>query len=256
MYYSAISINIGVVFFVLLVFGLLKWLQIPTGSFLDWVIAVAIFEWLLVVVTVPWNIHFEAKEVIAEAAQSAEKGIPVDDKQIRYAKRIEKASLFVAIALHILSAIGLYTLAATGISALGYISSAAALLLTILRPTIRAYQYLAMRLAMIREQIKYPREDVVELSSRVNALQGDIQQLQAQMNPEDPRSWITTQRQQWEAIRHQLNTMNADFEELRSLNHAEHERLSRESRQAISQLTTDGQFLDHVREIIRFFKTA
>jgi hypothetical protein len=32
--------------------------------------------------------------------------------------------------------------------------------------------------------------------------------------------------------------------------------LSREARQAIAQLTTDGQFLDHVREIIRFFKTA
>ena len=26
--------------------------------------------------------------------------------------------------------------------------------------------------------------------------------------------------------------------------------------QAIAQLTTDGQFIDHVREIIRFFKSA
>ncbi|HEY9300295.1 MAG TPA: hypothetical protein VIQ31_28830, partial [Phormidium sp.] len=82
MYYSVISINVGIVFSVLLVFGILKWLQIPTGSFLDWVIAVAIFEWLLAVVTIPWNIHFEAKEVIAEATKSAEKEIKIEQKQV------------------------------------------------------------------------------------------------------------------------------------------------------------------------------
>ncbi|WP_158054511.1 hypothetical protein [Scytonema sp. HK-05] len=42
----------------------------------------------------------------------------------------------------------------------------------------------------------------------------------------------------------------------RATNLTEHERLAREARGAIAQLSTDGQFLDHVREIIRFFKTA
>jgi len=31
---------------------------------------------------------------------------------------------------------------------------------------------------------------------------------------------------------------------------------TRKSQQAIAQLSTDGQFLDNVREIIRFFKSA
>lgn len=256
MYYSVITINIGVVFLVLLVFGLLQWLHIPTGSFLDWVIAVAIFEWLLAIVTVPWNIHFEAKEVIAEAAQSSEKGIAVDEKQVKYAKMVVQRSLVAAIALHLLSAIGFYTLAATGISAIGYISSGAALLLTVLRPAVRAYQYLAVRLAMIREQVKYPREDVIELRSRFVSLEAAVQRLEDKLNPEDPRSWVATQQQQWEAIRSDLSRLSAKFEELQATNQAEHQRLSRESQHAIAQLTTDGQFIDHVREIIRFFKTA
>ncbi len=59
----------------LLTFGILQWLHIPAGSFLDWVIAGACFWWLLLIVTVPWNIHFEAKEVLAEAAESKQKGV-------------------------------------------------------------------------------------------------------------------------------------------------------------------------------------
>jgi len=256
MYYSIIRINIGIVFTVLLVFGILQWLRIPTGSFLDWVIAVAIFEWLLAIVTVPWNIHFEAKQVIAEAAESSEKGIKIDPKQVNYAQMVEKRSFFVAIALHILSAIGFYTLAAIGISAIGYISSGAALLLTILRPAIRAYQYLATRLAMIREQVKYPREDVIELRSRFRELEATVKRIEDKLNPEYPDSWVATQQRQWEATRQDLNRIAAALEELKATNQSDHNRLSREAEQAIAQLSTDGQFLDHVREIIRFFKTA
>ena len=46
------------------------------------------------------------------------------------------------------------------------------------------------------------------------------------------------------------------LEKLRADNKSDHDRLSREAQQAISQLSSDSQFLDHVREIIRFFKTA
>lgn len=256
MYYSVISINIGIIFSVLLVFGILKWLQIPTGSFLDWVIAVAIFEWLLAVVTIPWNIHFEAKEVVAQAAESEEKGIKIEQKQVNYARIIAKRSLFVAITLHLISAIAFYTLAVVGISAIGYLGSAAALLLTIFRPAIRAYQYLAARLATIREQVKYPREDVLELRSRFREFEASVQRIEENLNPEYPNSWVATQKRQWEATRQDLNRIAANLEELKATNQAEHNRLSREAEQAIAQLTTDGQFLDHVREIIRFFKSA
>ena len=58
---SALGLSLGVV----LVFGLLRWLGMPTGELLDWVIGLASFWWLLVVVTIPWNIHFGARRVLA-----------------------------------------------------------------------------------------------------------------------------------------------------------------------------------------------
>ncbi|MEH1906735.1 MAG: hypothetical protein V7L05_00855 [Nostoc sp.] len=251
-----ISSIAGIVVVVLAAFGLLQWLHIPAGNFLDWVIGGASFWWLLVIVTVPWNVHFQAKEVLAEAAQSTEKGIPVDQKQVKYVTLLAKRSLWVAIALHLFSTVGLYTLAATGISTVGYISSGAALLLTILRPAIRAYEYLYARLAMIRQEWKYPREDIFELRDRFSILEQKIQSLEDQLNPEQSYSLPATQQRFAEETRRDLARISANLEELRATNQTEHERLGREARNAIAQLSTDGQFLDHVREIIRFFKTA
>ncbi len=86
MYYNFIGFSFGLGVLVLLAFGVLQLLHVPVGSFVDWAIALAVFEWLLVIVTVPWNIHFEAKAVLDEAAASVEKEIAVDEKQVQFAK--------------------------------------------------------------------------------------------------------------------------------------------------------------------------
>jgi hypothetical protein len=251
-----ISSAVGFVVLILAAFGLLQWFHIPTGNFLDWVIGGASFWWLLVIVTVPWNIHFQAKQVIADGEQSQEKGIAVDEKQIQYVKILAKRSFILAISLHLLSAIGLYILAVTGISAVGYISSSAALLLTGLRPAISAYEYLSARLSTISQEWKYPREDIMELRSRFDSLEETVNGLSEQLNPEQPYSLAANQQLYIEETRRELARIAANLEELRATNQTEHERLSREARQAIAQFSTDGQFLDNVREIIRFFKTA
>ncbi|MBK1988832.1 hypothetical protein A0J48_015015 [Sphaerospermopsis aphanizomenoides BCCUSP55] len=251
-----ISSIVGIIAAVLLAFGVLQWFHIAAGNFLDWVIGGASFWWLLVIVTVPWNVHFQAKEVLAEAAESIEKNIPVDEKQIRYVRILAKRSLWLAIGLHLISAIALYILAATGISAVGYISSGAALLLTLLRPAISAYEYLYARLRMIRQAFTYPREDILELRNRFYELEQKVQALEDQLNPEQPYSLAANNQRFSEETRRELARILASVEELRATNQTEHERLSREARNAIAQLSTDGQFLDHVREIIRFFKSA
>jgi hypothetical protein len=248
--------SVGIVALVLLIFSVLQWFHISAGNFLDWIIGGASFWWLLVIVTVPWNIHFQAKQVLAEGEQSQEKGIAVDEKQQNYVKILAKRSLIIAIALHLISTVGLYILAATGISAVGYISSGAALLLTALRPAISAYEYLYARLTMISQEWKYPREDVMELRYRFETLEETVKRLEEQLNPEQPYSVAANQQGYIEETRRELARIAANLEELRATNQTEHERLSREARQAIAQLSTDGQFLDHVREIIRFFKTA
>ncbi|ACK71937.1 conserved hypothetical protein [Gloeothece citriformis PCC 7424] len=248
------SIGLGIL--ILILFGILQWLQIPTGNLIDWLIGIASFWWLMVIVTVPWNVYFEAQEVNAEADISREKEISIDEKQVSYVKQVQKWSLVVAIALHILSALGLYVLAATGISGVGYISSGATLLLTGLRPAIRTYEYLAARLSMIRQQIKYPREDILELRQRFEQLENNVEELQKKLDVNEPESWATIQEEKVKQVRQEYTDLLAQLEYFQARNKAEHEQLSREAKNAIAQLTEDSQFLGHVREIIRFVKTA
>ena len=87
MYYTFAGFGAGTGLLLLLVFAILQWLHVPAGSFIDWVIAIAIFEWLLLIVTVPWNIHFEAKEVLAQGAESTKKNIAVDSEQLHGSER-------------------------------------------------------------------------------------------------------------------------------------------------------------------------
>lgn len=239
-----------------LAFGLLKFFQIAAGTFLDWLLGLAILEWLLVIVTVPWNIYFAARQTTATAIDSQQKGITVEQRQLRYTQTISNRSLILAIVLHLLSAVGLYWVAQTGFTPLGYWGAAAALLLTALRPAISTYEYLAERLRAIQEEFTYPREDIYELRSRLSIVESDNKFLQEKLDETIDSSWINEQNQRWQRHQTEIANTNARLQELQATNKVEHEQLSREAQQAISQLTVDGQFLDNVREIIRFFKTA
>ena len=237
-------------------YGILQWLHLDAGSLTDWLIGIASFWWLIIIVTIPWNVYFEAREVLAETEISQEKGITFDEQKRSYLKKVSFWSLAIAIVLHILSTVGLYTLAATGISVVGYVSSGAALLLTFLRPAIRAYEYLAARLAMIRQEIKYPREDVMELRQRFQFLEANVANIERQINPQDNNSLVARLQEDNQQARQDLAKLKAQLEQLQAKNELAHEELSREASQAISQLTEDSQFLGNVREIIRFIKKS
>ena len=251
-----ISISIGLGILVLIVGGIGQWLHISAGNLIDWLIGIASFWWLLVIVTIPWNIYFDAREAIAEAEVSRKKGLEFDRQKLNYVQKVARWSLVGAVSLHGISAIVLYLLAATGISNVGYVSSGLTLLLTILRPTIRGYQYLTTILSNFKKEIKYPREDAIELRNRVKNLEREIKTIATKLDTKNPDSLVSKQQQESQENRNRLARLKALLEELQAKNTIEHEQLAREAKNAISQLNEDSQFLSHVREIIRFVKTA
>ena len=102
----------------------------------------------------------------------------------------------------------------------------------------------------------HPREDIVELRSRFAELESTVRNLTAQLNSDDPNSWAAVQEREQRATKIELTNLAASLQSLRSTNQAEHTKLARDAESAIAQLTEDGQFLNHVREIIRFYKEA
>ena len=252
--YVGLSIGLGIL--AVIVGGIVQWLNISAGSLIDWLIGIASFWWLLIILTIPWNIYFDARETLTEAQVSQEKGLEIARKQLNYVQKVARWSIIGAIALHFISALALYLMAVTGISNVGYVSSGLTLLLTILRPAIRGYQYLTTRLLTIKKEVKYPRADAIELRNRVKILEKAIKKTEALLDTKNPDSLMSRQQQASQENRHQLARQKALLEEYQAKNIVEHEQLSREAKNAIAQLNEDSQFLGHVREIIRFVKTT
>lgn len=241
------AVIVGLVAFV--VYSLLNWLSSPPGSFIDWAIGIGAVMWLIVIVTVPWNLHFEAKTVRQEARRSQDRNIKVDPQELNYATKVERRSLWLAIGLHLISAVALYALSYFKISVVGYFGAGATLLFTLLRPAIRAYEYISERLANLRHEVSYPREDVYTLRNDVNMLQEDLRYFNEQTTQQQE-----AQDQRLAQLTTLLQTLEQNLKALSTDNEQAHKRLSDETRHAVAQLNEDGKFIDNIVEIIRFIK--
>lgn len=245
-----------ITFLVLLTFAALQYLHISMGTLLDWVIGIAACWWMIGVVVIPWNTHFTAKEVVEEARLSREKGIEVKEDTIHYAKKLAKRFFWMAIGLHLVTALGLYLLAYYQITSIGYIAAMVALVLTFFRPLQRGYEHLSYKLRTLSKQIHYPREDVVELRNRVIELEGQVKQLQTTLNVEEKDSWAFNQVKAISGLETGLERIEKRLEESFQENRKEHDQLARQSALQIAQLSEDAQFLNQVRELIRFVKSV
>ncbi len=67
---------------------------------------------------------------------------------------------------------------------------------------------------------------------------------------------MVKQSRNFDALRYDLTQLAAALKSLKNTNQTQHKQLSKDSLRAIAQITEDGEFLNHVREIIRFFKKA
>jgi hypothetical protein len=247
---------IFVTFLVLVVFGVLQWLQIPKGTMIDWIIGIAAFWWLLGVVTLPWNMHFQAKEVLDDVRISREKELNVSETNVQYAQKIAKNYLLTAIVLHLISAAVLYVLAYLDISPIGYWGAILALLLTGLRPAVRMQAYIIQRLYTIRQEVLYPREDAYELRNKLEELRMQVESLVKELDKSSPDSFASVQLREIKSTRDSLKDVRVKLDNLDVQNRAEHERLAKKSEESLAKLGEDAQFLNQVRDLIRFVKSA
>ena len=69
----------------------------------DALLGTLVLGWLLVVLTLPWDLHFQARSMLREVTRSTEAGVVhrVDPVEIR---RIARRTLAIALTLHIASA--------------------------------------------------------------------------------------------------------------------------------------------------------
>lgn len=255
---NVFSSLIFITFLVIILFGILNWLQIPKGTLIDWITGIAATWWLFIIVVLPWNMHFSAKELLDEVKISTEKQLKVNPNEVEYVKKIAKRYLIIALALHFVSAIFLAILAYLEISPIGYWGAALALLLMGLRPAIRLQAYIVQRLSIIRNEIFYPREDAYELLQQVSELKGQVETQRLQLLDLQREFQVSIQKvnNQHFELKDELKSLTKVVETSDMKNQLEHEKLLKTSEQALAKLSEDTQFLTQIRELIRFIKSA
>ncbi|MFE2870859.1 MULTISPECIES: hypothetical protein [unclassified Embleya] len=202
--------------------------------------------WLIMVLTVPWNLHFQARRLIREIAISRERGLAVPEAREPEARRIARRLLWGAIGAHVVSAavIALITWISGGV--VGYWFAGFYLLSTLFRPGQAYLEHLGQRLRSMLREVTHPREDVLALIDRVTTLERRVEGL-------DERTTVLI-----ETVALLKTTTGQDAERATEQFHAADRKidaLGRRFEDTISQLTDNREVISGIKAFLRLLRT-
>ncbi|MEU0937882.1 hypothetical protein [Embleya sp. NPDC005971] len=202
--------------------------------------------WLIMVLTVPWNLHFQARRLIREIAISRERGLAVPEAREPEARRIARRLLWGAIGAHVVSAavIALITWISGGV--VGYWFAGFYLLSTLFRPGQAYLEHLGQRLRSMLREVTHPREDVLALIDRVTTLERRVEGL-------DERTTVLI-----ETVALLKTTTGQDAERATEQFHAADRKidaLGRRFEDTIGQLTDNREVISGIKAFLRLLRT-
>ena len=236
------------------------WAGLEVGSFSTWLSSLMMLAWLLSIVTVPWDLYFEARETYETGKISNDKGISISEQDLKFVGQVAQRALFAALSLHLLSALGFFALEHYQKTEWGNYAGLAALLLVLLRPSIRAYEYLSERMRKIRREFTHPRNDVLNLEAEIQSLEQRLIHIENLLDPDNINSWLHQQNQQNEQNQEQFRQIQQELKYLKQSLKNQNDDQNKALEQALSNIHREGKFVDqflaNLTEIIRFVKKA
>ncbi|MFE6826360.1 hypothetical protein [Streptomyces sp. NPDC057690] len=203
--------------------------------------------WLMLLLTLPWNLYFRAHAVLAEIAVSREKGIEVSQARDAEAARIARTMLRTAIAGHVLTvAVVLCVTWATG-EFTGYWFAAFFLLSTFFRPAGAYFGQLRRRLGTLLKDVTYPRDDVVEVRARVDRAEAGTRALEEKA--EEQYKALAELRRTVDALA--MSTYERAEEVDRGI-----AALGREFESTVNRLTDNQDIIAGVKAFLRLLRTT
>ena len=165
----------------------LVWLQVPLAQVGALLAGAACLAWLGVVVVLPWNLFFRARQTARELLRARERGGVVTDEQVARARQVERLMLRVSVGLHVVSAAALALGAWWARQPLGQLFAVLFLVSTWFRPAVEYYRYLRGLLSELVEDARYPWADVVQLTAEVAAQRGLLEAAEKERKALDER---------------------------------------------------------------------
>jgi hypothetical protein len=136
-------------------------------------------SWLIVLVSIPWNLYFAARRAGQEMAVSRERGISVRIASDAEARRISRWMLGFAIGGHLGTALAAAAIAYYTGSKTGYYIAGIFLLATAFRPASAYLSHTRERIGALTREATHPREDIVTLRTELDEIKQSLKELQA-----------------------------------------------------------------------------
>ncbi|MGC5011299.1 hypothetical protein ACLQ2R_11090 [Streptosporangium sp. DT93] len=149
---------------------LLVYADVPLSTLLSLGLGAVSLIWLIVILTLPWNLYFGARQVVHEIHVSRERGIEVPAGHEAEAREIARRMRRFAVGGHIVSALLLAVITYFSGATVGYYFAGFYLLSTAFRPAGAYLSHLRERVGTLMSEARHPREDVVSLVARVDVL--------------------------------------------------------------------------------------
>jgi Na+/melibiose symporter-like transporter len=236
-----------VLWWVLLLIGALLVLLIAWGTHVVRVAPVTLLtigavvialSWLIVLVSMPWNLYFAARRAVQEMAVSQERGIAVRSANDAEARLISRRMLWLALGGHLGTALAAAVIAYYSQNKTGYYIAGIFLLSTAFRPAAAYLSHIRERIGVLTRESTHPREDVVTLRGELDGIKQSLRELRTEMRKAG-NDLHHTEATLTDVIAHDRNLLVTDLNRLKD---------TQEADRALARSRTDdlGRQLDHM----------
>jgi hypothetical protein len=219
--------------------------DVPMRDVLTLMLGALCLLWLLVLLTVPWNLYFQARALIHEIRVSRERGIAVSAEKEPEARRIARLMCWFAVGAHLVSAsLAVLVTYLAGGSA-GYWLAGLFLLSTAFRPAHAYFGYLRSRMRVLLKEVRYPRDDVSDVLEKLAALTSQVDALAASSQ---------TQGKQLGALHARVETVDLDARDRDDDLHRTVDAHGRQFEHALSRLTDNQEVIAGLKAFLRLVR--
>ena len=184
------------------------------GHLLDWVMGGLCLLWLLVILKVPWDLYFQAAQVLFEIQRSKEREVRIPAGREEYIRALKPKLARLAVGAHLFSAALVAAVSYFTGGLVGYYFAVFYLVSTVFRPAVAGYWYLYTKLSAIGEEARYPREDVVALLQKVEWAEKATHALTEQVGQirEEARRETQIRELETKELRQRVGAIGREFE--------------------------------------------
>jgi uncharacterized membrane protein (Fun14 family) len=224
--------------------------------------------WLIVLVSMPWNLYFAARGAAREAAVSRERGISVRPAVDAEARLISRRMLWLALGGHLGTAVAATAIAYFSGSKAGYYIAGIFLLATAFRPAGAYLAHTRERIGVLARESTHPREDVVTIRAEVDTIRKSLGELRAELRHAG-EALGRTEARLTDTITHTRGLLATDLDQLRQAQEADrararsrHDGLERQADQmarrieaTLNGISDHAELMTGLRALVRIIRS-